>query len=403
MTVRRRTERKTLGAALKEKFRSPREALETLGLDQTLLDVPRLALDGAKDMPKTATKPNRLQYLLVTGAARALNPLLATDQKIDYSKIFAGVTTANLKSRKPTIISDAKKALKGKTIAKDASIEHLAHMLDQFEHVKEPKTLDESVSGEQHRAMEAAAHGHSNLGIPKEVGKEFEQKDKGHKFTDAIPAFLKGKGMSDDDCAHVMDMMNDELPENALDENEEVDVEVEQGEDEVEQEEAEDGEVEQEEAEDEVEQAEGEDRRHGKDSKHAKDRKKGAMDKKFVTVDQMNTAIAATAKKITANARAAMEAREFVRPYVGDLPMALDSAEAVYRSAAKALNIEDAETIHASALKTIIKTCARPAGAEVLGMDGGTRANELQIAADAAGVKPFAERFPEAARIKPAA
>lgn len=39
-----------------------------------------------------------------------------------------------------------------------------------------------SVSGRQHRAMEAAAHGTSNLGIPKKVGQEFSQADKGRKF-----------------------------------------------------------------------------------------------------------------------------------------------------------------------------------------------------------------------------
>lgn len=33
----------------------------------------------------------------------------------------------------------------------------------------------------QHRAMEAAAHGHSTLGIPKSVGKEFVAADKPHK------------------------------------------------------------------------------------------------------------------------------------------------------------------------------------------------------------------------------
>lgn len=36
---------------------------------------------------------------------------------------------------------------------------------------------DKSVSEAQHRAMEAAAHGHSTLGIPKKVGEEFAKKD----------------------------------------------------------------------------------------------------------------------------------------------------------------------------------------------------------------------------------
>ena len=39
-----------------------------------------------------------------------------------------------------------------------------------------------SVSQKQHNAMEAAAHGQSNLGIPKKVGQEFSAADKGKKM-----------------------------------------------------------------------------------------------------------------------------------------------------------------------------------------------------------------------------
>jgi hypothetical protein len=39
-----------------------------------------------------------------------------------------------------------------------------------------------SVSGPQHRAMAAAMTGHSNLGIPASVGRDFVTADKGRKF-----------------------------------------------------------------------------------------------------------------------------------------------------------------------------------------------------------------------------
>lgn len=39
-----------------------------------------------------------------------------------------------------------------------------------------------SVSEKQRRAMEAAAHGNSKLGIPKKVGKDFVSADKGKTF-----------------------------------------------------------------------------------------------------------------------------------------------------------------------------------------------------------------------------
>lgn len=44
-----------------------------------------------------------------------------------------------------------------------------------------------SKSGKQHRAMEAAAHGKSTIGIPKSVGKDFAK-------ADAAKAHHHGKG-----------------------------------------------------------------------------------------------------------------------------------------------------------------------------------------------------------------
>lgn len=39
-----------------------------------------------------------------------------------------------------------------------------------------------SVSTKQHRAMEAAAHGNSTLGIPKKVAREYVAADEGKSF-----------------------------------------------------------------------------------------------------------------------------------------------------------------------------------------------------------------------------
>ena len=52
-----------------------------------------------------------------------------------------------------------------------------------------------SVSEKQRRAMQAAAHGHSSLGIPKSVGKEFAAADKarGRKKL-PMKKTMKGKG-----------------------------------------------------------------------------------------------------------------------------------------------------------------------------------------------------------------
>ena len=372
--------------ALRKKYRTPREALHALGLDEKLLDVKRLAFDGAN------MKPTRLEFLITTRAARAINPLLAKDAKIEMGPIFKGLTTKNLKERKAKIVTDIAAAIKGKTIAKDASIEHVAHMLDQLEHVDEPKSLDESVSEPQHKAMEAAAHGQSNLGIPKDVGKEFSEVDKGKSFGDMIRDWAMSKdwagGMSEDDFEAIKkmhedampdDVEEDELPENALDEDKD--------------DKAEDA--------DETEEEKAAKEKAAKDKaakdKAAKDKAakdKGAMDtkKQPITQDALDAAIQSAVKTERKNAQDTAEARAFVRPYVGEVSMALDTADKVLRAAAVSMEIDDAENIHPSALKTVIKTCGRLSGAREV--DG-----DQHIGQDSAAAKSFAERFPGADRI----
>ena len=83
------------------------------------------------------------------------------------------------------------------------------------------------------------------------------------------------------------------------------------------------------------------------------------------------------------------EAREYVRPWVGERKLALDSAEAVYRDALKALGDPEAATIHVSALRTVISRTPKPGETSHLAFD----------AAPPAGVKSAAERFPNAARV----
>lgn len=367
--------------------------------------------------------PTRLEYLAVTRAARIINPQLAMDATVELGPIFSGLTSANVKARTKKIVADAKKALKGKTVAKDASLESLAKLLDSFETAPEndKKSLDESVSGPQHRAMEAAAHGHSNIGIPKNVGAEFERADKGKTFSDAVPEFLKGKGLSDDDCAKVMDMLKrDEMPENALDEEEETNIEVEEGEDAVEEEEGEDsemeeasdGEIEEEEAEDESEE---EAKKAAKDAKAAKDKKakdaKPAMGKKpggmdakpkpknLVTLDAMEKAIKLAVDSANARALNAQKARATVRPFVGELPLGLDSATKVFRSAAKIMaqdgrlvaEPKEIDALPALALQTLIKTCGKAS------QDSDGRRRVVGDAAPSAA--DGFELFPEARRI----
>ena len=323
-------------------------------------------------MPKKL--PTRIEAAALRFTARAVNPMLALDKKVEYGPIFAGLTTKNFKERKPVILDALKKALKGNTVAKDATMEHVASMLDNLEHIAQPE-MDESVSEPQHKAMEAAAHGQSNIGIPKNVGEEFSKADTGKSFDEMLMDWAKDRGMSADDVEalkkmHEDSMPEDEDPENALDE------ETPEAKAEREKKEAEDKAVKDEAA-----------------KQQAKD--KTAMDarlKTMVTQDDMNKAIEAAVKSTQKTATEAAEARAFVEPFVGKLPLALDSAEKIHRAAAVAMEIDGAETIHASALPTLIKTLG---AAKVAQQDAG----ENRMALDSVGAAGGLEYFPEAARI----
>jgi hypothetical protein len=373
-------------------------------------------------------KPTRLEYAVLKMTARAINPLLATDAKINYGPILKGLNSKNFKDRKPKIVDGIKKAIAGKTIAQDASIEHLAKMLDTFEHDQPAeKSWDESVSAPQHKAMEAAAEGKSNLDIPKSVGKEFSEADKGKKFGDMIRDWAMSKdwsnGMSEDDIDALDKMHCDaampEADKSAMDDGEEnTEIDVEEGEDsDLEEEEAEDGDLEEEEAEDE-DPEQGETRpivktakdkaakdKAAKDKaakdKAAKDRKGSAMDKRPITGDDMNKAIASAVAGERKAALAATEARAFVQPFVGHLPIALDSAEKILRAAAKTMRIEDADTVHHSALKTLISLAGKSAAIANDHQSVGIHPEMAMDGAEDFDSSSFDRMFPDAGRIRP--
>jgi hypothetical protein len=318
--------------------------------------------------------------------AATVNPLLALDAKVDYSPIVAGLTTKNFKARKPEIVKQLGAALKGKlAIDEGVTMGHVGKMLDHIEKegggMTKPETLDESVSPEQHNAMEAAAHGHSNLGIPKEVGAEFAKKDAGDKTFDEAgmgkaKEFFKSKGMSDDDITAGCDMMFKKTVGDA-----------EFGKEDKEGREKDQAAVGDETPEEKAarEKKEGED----KALKEAAD--KAARDN-MVTKDEMNKSISAAVNAARLNDRQTFAALEAVRPYVGELKgMTFDSAEKVYSHALKTLGVK-VDGVHPSAFKTILDLQPKP----------GARPAQ-QLAHDevtAAAVSDFNTMFPGADRIQ---
>lgn len=344
---------------LREKFRNPQEVMSALGLDAALL---------RKD-PTMPAKPTKFASTALQLVAHALQPILAKDAKVDLMPIFSGLTRQNFDKAKVKMALDG--ALKGK-LAGDAepNMGHVASMLDHIEHMSKPEVADESVSQAQHGAMGAAAGGHSNLGIPQEVGKEFMRADKGKGF-DAeaegraknLGQFLKEKGVGDEDIEKACDMAFPPKP-GTEEMREAGDRDVGLG-----------GKAGDEETDEEKRRREEEEKR-GEDNKM-----------KGIGKDEMDAAIKSAVAAERANGRAIQQAFAAVKPWVGDLAMdeGVESATDVYRRAATALKIKDAATLHPDALFPIIES--RPK----LGMD--RREERPSMAQDSAGIDDFNKRF----------
>lgn len=110
------------------------------------------------------------------------------------------------------------------------------------------------------------------------------------------------------------------------------------------------------------------------------------MDAKAVKA-AINAAVSGERK----NQRELRAAYDFVRPWVGNLAIACDSAEGVHRAAAEMLGIKGAKTIHRDALEPLIEAQPKP---------GARKATREPLAHDAASAKGFAGRYPDAAKIR---
>lgn len=116
----------------------------------------------------------------------------------------------------------------------------------------------------------------------------------------------------------------------------------------------------------------------------------GKKDDDKVSVGAMDAALQKVRSDTIAQMNAVQAARKHVRPIVGELDMAFDSAEGVYRHAFKMHGKEVPKAVTGeAALKAMWDLLPAP----------GRRA-EPAVAMDSASVKSFAERFPNAAKVK---
>lgn len=338
------------------------QELKKLGLDSTT--------KGSSTMSAKAVTLTRKAAMVMGGVVGFLKPKLAKDAKLDWAKLFGTVTGKNFASKKGAIVAGIKEQTRGK-LAKDASIDGLVELLDGFEKVEGEDDLETK----------------ENSGLPiMDPDLEDESMDDAEDPHGGLKEYLRGKGMSEDDIAGACDALGSKEA-------------AEEGEDEKDDE-----------AEDNA-NGEGEGGREDS-SKFAKGKDKSAKDEPppfkgkpevggGMSKDAVNKAIAqakkegqlatdAALKAAREQAKATRDAERFVRPWVGDLAMAHDSAEEVYRTTLTALG-KDVKGVHPSAFKTILEGIAQP---------GKKLAQDTAMAEDAHGASSsYFDRFPGAKRI----
>ena len=94
------------------------------------------------------------------------------------------------------------------------------------------------------------------------------------------------------------------------------------------------------------------------------------------------------------NQKEIREAENVVRPWVGQMEMAFDSAADVYKTALVALGVKDLDIIHPSAYKTLLELAPLPGHSK----SSARHAQDAQMM-DSATSASFFERFPGAAKI----
>jgi hypothetical protein len=363
-----------LAEALKTKFRTPQDAIKALGLDASLLDEDsrkRIAMDSIALSPKAMFAKG---YLL-----SRIKPRLATDAKIDLDPILEGITERNFHAKRP-VIEAALKIVTRNKLAQDADLDDLDELLGAIEEVKSRGAWDES---------------------------EEEEKDKKEKEEEKAEDESEEEKEEREKKEKAEDESEEEEKEKAEDESEEEEEKKEK------EKSAEDARkrLGRDETEEECKEREAQDKR-ARDARRAADRKRRAADRKraedkkrardnpppfkgmpetggtMVTKDAMDSAIAIKLAERDEQHKHAREAEKFVRPYVGELAMAYDTAEEVYKAALKILNV-NVDGVHPSAYRVILDNMPKP----------GAR-KERELGMDAASSKSFAERFPESSRIE---
>lgn len=302
------------------------------------------------DMEGKPMHISRKRLMAEAAISTFLTPLLASDAKLPaMAPILAGVTAKTFKKAKPQIVAKLIEGMAGR-LAKDADLKGVHDFIDSLD----------SMGGNEADDMTTVD--------AEETPEEKEKREKEEKEAkDAKDAEMKAAKEAEDKRAR-----DEETPE-AMDMRHAAD-------------------------------RAAMDKRMGKD-KRAKDaesetaeakearEKKEKEEREKERAEDKRANDAAIQAAITTERQRAIDLREAetaVRPYVGTIVMAMDSAEDVFRYALDTLGVKH-NGVHPSALRAILDAYQRP---------GAPHNGEVRLAHDAARAKSFAEMFPNSAKVR---
>lgn len=286
------------------------------------------ALNSGQNGVIFGMKLNSRKATMASGALAALiRPLMAQDQKFDATLPLKGVTYGNFAAKKDAIYGAVVKATKGK-LAQDADISGVVDLLDAFaadpmDGAEADLISPESTIGIDDEDPNAAP------AVPDPAGDDVVAK---------IMAFLQGK-LTPEDMAALGSLVKPPAADPAVD--------------------------------------------------PAMDEPPPFEGSPTTQVDKpaMDAAIKAALTQASKNHAAVRQAEKDVRPYIGDLAIAMDSAADIYRMALEKHDV-DLTGVHASAFPALLKMIPVPGSAPA------------RVAMDAAPDAGFATRYPTASRIR---
>ena len=311
------------------------------------------AINQETDMPKNLylTTVSRRAAVARGALLVGLRPFLAKDAKIDLIDVIrksvpSGITAKNWKAAKPKLIGALDAAFKGK-LAKDASLEKMHGFVDSLDEPMEHEGATDDEEDEEDK----------DLGVTRDAGP-----------FDRIKALLDGK--IDPEELEKIRMVLEEGADAEPDEDDDKDTE----------------------QDDDATATDKEARDKAARDKAARDKEGPEM--KPVTQKAMDAAVKLTEQRTVERMNAMAEAREVVRPHVGALTQAFDSAEGVLRFALeqKGYAADAIKRAPIEALRAMVAALPDPT----------KPAAGARLAADAGDPGGFASRFPDAQRIRAA-